>query len=563
MKFCEIVYTRPNFEDLLNTIDNLVSSFNNCKNANEQFDIYNKIYDSSSNYYSQYAVARIRNRINTNDAFYKEEIRFFLETSPILNQSFKKLTALLLSSKFKNELEEKIGKIHFIKKENHMKISSNDTIADIQKENSLILEYTSLISNLTAEFEGETLSLSQLSAYKESPSLSLRKKAYLAESNALNSINDKLDEIFDKLVKVRTTQAKKLGFSSYTELAYIKMNRISYSKEDIKIFKNNILTHLTPIVLEIIDSRKKRLNLEKITFSDLLVPFSSGSAKLNVFGDDILLKGKEMYYKISDELGDFMDFMIKHELFDIHSKTGKSPGGFCSYIEDLNYPFIFANFNNTPVDAYIIFHEFGHAFARHIANKNYNSSNDSEYSMDIAECHSMIMEVLTLDYCDSIFGEDALKYKLTQVENALIFLSYTCQVDEFQERIYDNPNLSPKQRDDLWLEIENKYRSYIDYDNLPFYKDGSGWKRQAHIFRTPFYYIDYGLAQIIALQFFEKTLTDYDNAFKTYIDFVNLSGSKSFTDALNTLGLVSPFSENPRLDVLDRIFKWTQDNKPL
>ncbi len=561
MKFSDIAYKRPDCEQIAKELSYLIDVFDKCENAEDQYQIYLKSYDLFTDCDTQFALVRIRSRIDTTDEFYKKEFSFFNHSYPTLMVLYSEITKKFLSSKYRPELEEKIGKFHFEEFELSVKTNSDLILEDKREESDLVQKYTGLISGLSTEFEGEKMSLSRLAAYKESLDTDTRRKAYLAEAECFNSVKEEFDEIFDKLVKCRDKQAKKLGFSDYADFSYTKMNRICYNNDDVAELKKQITTSLVPMLSSIKENRRKRLNLDKLTFSDLSLTFKEGSPKLCVHGDELLQTGKKMYDKISKKFGDFMSLMIENELFDTDSKIGKSPGGFCSYLRKYNYPFIFANFNGTPTDAYVIFHEFGHAYAKYSANKKYGYNENSSFPTDISECHSMSMEFLTFPWIDMFFGKDTSKYKLSQIENALIFLPYACQVDEFQLKIYQNPDLTPKERDKLWLEVEKTFRPDIDYDNLPFYKDGCAWQRQQHIFRTPFYYIDYCLAEIVALQFFIKSLDSYENALQLYFNFVDLASSKSFIDICHQSQIFSPFDCKNLDIVFDKVASWIKKNQ--
>ncbi len=560
MKFSQIEYKRPDVAAVLKDIDFYIDQFELAENANEQYGFYREAHDSISTIDTQYAIARIRNRIDTTNEFYEKECAYFGERMPELNQKLKRLTSLVLSSKFRPELENLIGKIHFKAFEFSEKTYSAKILPDLQEENKLIQEYVTVMSSLMVEFEGKEITISQLASYKESLDDDIRIKAFIAEGNCYDTVNDILDEIFDKLVKCRTRQAHKLGFEDYTQLAYIQRNRICYSIDDIALLKTQIIKELIPCVEKIKQTRCNRLGFSNLSFNDLALTFKDSSPKLIVHGEELMQCGKKMYYQMSEEMSEFYDMLMENELYDIQSKKGKAQGGFCSYLKDYNYPFIFANFNGTSSDAYVVFHEAGHAFARYVTQKKFGSSNDALYKMDLSECHSMIMEFLTMQWYDMFFGEDAEKYKVAHVENALMFIPYACQVDEFQEQIYKNTDLSKEERNKLWLEIEQKFRPNIDYKDIPFYKNGAGWKRQQHIFRTPFYYIEYCLAQIVALQFFVKSLENYDETLKLYIKLVKLGGSKTFIETCKEIGIISPFEVKEDINVFNEVMGWLDKN---
>ncbi len=556
MKFSEIMYKRPDFELIINGLNSLFEQFDLADSAEKQYEIYKSANDLFIDVDTQFAMVRIRNSIDTTDEFYKNERLIFTEKYPLLSGKYKQITRALLRSKFRSELEEKIGKIHFSRMELSTKISSAETLEDRREESKLTLKYSNLCANLSANFDGKDLSVSELMSYRESLDAHVRKAAYIAEGDCYNSVKAEFDDIFDELVQNRAKQADKLGYNNYTELAYAIMGRISYDVNDIAKVKNFVKKEIVPLVTKIKENRRKRLGADNLTICDSAITFVDGAPKLCVHDDEIMKKGVKMYGEMSEITGEFIEIITKNELYDIKAKKGKAFGGFCSYLQKYNYPFIFANFNGTSTDAYIVFHEAGHALARYITRKKHGNGENASYPMDISECHSMTMELLTMPWYHLFFGEDTQKYKLTHVENALIFIPYACMVDEFQEQIYKNPNLTPSERDKLWLEIEKDYRPEMDYDDVPFYKDGAGWQRQQHIYRNPFYYIEYCLAQIVAFQFFAKSLDNYDETLKKYFEFIEYGGSKTLTELCDCAGISSPFEEEAYKIIQSTVVDW-------
>ncbi len=540
MKFSDIHYERPNFDALHENIESLLSQFETAPKGEVQFNIYEEIMALRNSFRTQHALARIRHFLNVNDTFYKEEFRQFSLVLPKHSLLHDKLCRLILSSPFKDELSHKLGPLTLRNMELDCMLISEDIVNDMREESALVSRYISLISNLKADFNGELMPLTLLAPYKESADRSVRHAAFVAEGLCYESIKPELDEIFDKLVKNRSTQAKKLGFRSYVELGYARMTRNCYGVTEVSSFKEQIRTELVPLFSKIQVERSRRLGLDALSFHDLTLYDKKGAPKPHIFGDELMASAKEVYMEMGEPFSSFVELMYNNELFEVYAKEAKMPGGFCSYLPDYKYPFIYANFNRTASDVYVITHEFGHAFARYLisnAKKKYYSNP----TMDINETHSMTMEFLLSSNYDRFFGDDAKRYAGKHLEDTVLFIPYACQVDEFQERIYANPELSPSERDALWLEIEAQYRPNIAYNELPFYSGGSGWQKQTHIYKSPFYYIDYALAQTVALQFYALFLEDKEICLNLYLKFIAHSSDMSFTDLIEHCGLKSPF----------------------
>ncbi len=538
MKFSEIKYNRPNFDVLFKQLDDKISSFKSALDAEGQFLIYREFTALMHSYDTQFALARIRNFQNTNDEYYKEEHLAFSNTNPLINKRYKALNELLLNSPFLNELTKLIGRNSIESKRIFQTTFSDSVIEEQKEEKQLTLKYINLISGLSVEWDDKKIPLSMLAVKKEDVNQEVRHRAFIAEGECYNTIKDQLEETFDLLVKNRTRQAKKLGFKNFVELGYARMSRNCYRSNDIKVFRKQVQKEIVPVVSRILEKRRERLGLPKLYFYDLSLSHPEGSPKPQVNSDLLIGLAKKMYSEMSPQTSEFINLMINNELFDLHSRLGKAPGGFCSFIQDYDYPFIFSNFNGTASDVNVMTHEAGHAFAHYIKSngekKYYNAT------MDVSEVCSMSMEFLTMPWHSLFFKDKTEKFHEKQLEDALIFLPYACQVDEFQQYIYENPDLTHAQRNEAWLLIEKTYRPNIDYNGIAFYGTGCGWQRQTHIYKTPFYYIDYALAQVVALSFYEIHLKDRKKAFELYMQFLGNINDLTFTELIDSLGFHSP-----------------------
>ncbi len=555
MKFKDFQYKRPDYSKLHEFMDDAIEKMKLAKNADEQFAIFENVEEVYDDLDTDANLARIRYFLDTSNEYYKEEYKYISRESGAFNEKYNGISKIILESEFSDELVEKIGYVTVKNIEISNEISSPDIIEDLKEEKSLVLEYNSLLSRLTVTFDNKDMPLSMLVPYKESIDRDIRKVAFIAEGECYNSNKKQLDEIFDKLVKNRTRQANKLGFDNYVELGYKKMRRNCYDNSDIAVFKSEVLENIVPITNKLAKSRKERLNLDSFYLYDQNLPFKDGAAKLQIKGDELMQSFKRMFEEMSPKTADFIKIMTDYELFDLYPKKSKLPGGFCSFFPRYNSPFVFVNLNGTATDVYLLTHEFGHALARHISLKKEKKQYASQ-SMEISELHSMTMEYLATPWYNLFFGDDEKKYSLSHAEDALFLIAYACQVDEFQERIYKNPNMSPKKRDDLWLELEKIYRPHVDNSDLPFYSEGAGWQRQVHIYKSPFYYIEYAIAEIVAFQIFSMFLVDKEKAFDCYFNLLYQGSDKTFVDLIDTIGLKSPLKAGTIKETASDIFAW-------
>ena len=247
--------------------------------------------------------------------------------------------------------------------------------------------------------------------------------------------------------------------------------------------------------------------------------------------------------------------MLQNELMDLISKKGKAGGGYCTYISKYKSPFIFSNFNGTSGDVDVLTHEAGHAFQAY-CSRHYEVPEYTFPTYEAAEIHSMSMEFLAWPWMELFFKEDELKYKFSHLASAIIFIPYGVTVDEFQHFVYENPEASPIERKNKWREIEKKYIPSREYEDNDFLNRGGFWFKQSHIFSVPFYYIDYTLAQICALQFWHKSNENREGAWKDYVNLCKNGGSKSFLELVKEANLRNPFEKGTIEKTMEPVKVW-------
>ncbi|MEG1978147.1 MAG: M3 family oligoendopeptidase, partial [Cetobacterium sp.] len=359
-------------------------------------------------------------------------------------------------------------------------------------------------------------------------------------------------EIFNNLVLIRDRIAKKLGYTDFIELGYIRMNRIDYSSEMVANFRKQVQEEIVPVATSLYKKQAKRLNLDNLSYYDEKFEFNSGNATPKGNTEWIINQGKKMYHEMSLETSEFIDFMINNDLMDLTTKKGKAGGGYCTFIADYKSPFIFSNFNGTSGDIDVLTHEAGHAFQVY-RSKWIEIPELLWATYESSEIHSMSMEFFTWDWMENFFREDTQKYFYTHLGGAIKFIPYGVLVDEFQHEVYKNPNLTPQERKEVWRKLEKIYKPHSDYSENPFLENGGWWIQQAHIFEVPFYYIDYTLAQVCALQFWKKMRINRNEAWIDYINLCNIGGTKSFLNLLKHANLISPFENNCIKNILDPV----------
>lgn len=555
MTFSQIPYKRADLSHWKEMTEELTARFRAAKTFEEADAIYQEAELADVEYSTMVSLARIRRDIDTRDEFYDAEVTFYNQELPKLQPVFKAWTTATLESPFRAQLEEKYGKVPFVNAEMSTKTFSPEIVEDLQKENALKTRYSKLIASAQIPFRGEVYTLSQLSPWKLNPDDEIRTAAWTAEGNWYNEHGKELDEIYDELVKLRDSMGRKLGYAGYTQLGYYRMKRNCYGPEDVEKFRIAVQKYLVPVAEKLYIRQAQRQGREfPLNFADKDLAFRSGNPKPAGGPEEILAMGDKFYSELSPETAEFWAFMRQHEMMDVESRPGKAGGGYCSRIASMRSPFIFANFNGTSHDVEVVTHEAGHAFAG-FANRDRIPSSTIWPSLEGCEVHSMSMEFFAWPWAEGFFGDDARKFRYNHLKGALTFIPYGTMVDHFQHVIYEYPEFSPEERHQVWQELLGIYMPWVKPGEIPFYGEGKGWQRQSHIYSSPFYYIDYCLAQTVALDFWARIQEDRKAAFETYLKYTKLGGTMFFTDLLKEAGLGNPFDE----ETLRRVCKAAEE----
>ncbi len=557
MKFKDMPYERVDFEAVEKEMKALMEEFDAAGSGEEQFAVHQKYYKLTGEVETAMTIANIRYDVDTADEFYAREHEFYDEKEPVYRNLVLEYQKKLYASPYRGYLEEKIGPVAFKNMEIAQKAMSEELIPLMQEENALVLEYNKIIAGAKIEFDGKELNLSLLRPYRVSPDRSVREAAWKKTGEFYAENAEKLDEIFDKLVKNRTAQARKLGYENYLELGYYRMGRNCYGRKEVEAFRAQVKECFVPFAERLHEIRRKRLGLDKLRFIDASVYFKDGNPAPDGTPDEILAAGQRMYGELSPETKEFYDFMMENELFDVLGRKTKRAGGYMTYMPVYHSPFVFANFNGTSGDVDVITHECGHAFQGYLSGKD-PIKEHSDIGMETAEIHSMSMEFFTQKWMPLFFGERAGDYIEMHLEDSAAFIPYGCMVDEFQHIIYENPDMTPAQRHAAWLGLEKQYRPHQDYGDDAFYGKGGYWQNQLHIYNYPLYYIDYCLAQTCALQYKVWMDEDFEAAWESYLKLCRLSASDFFTNMIKEVGLMSPFEPGCLKNIVEKLEKYVK-----
>ena len=555
MKFNDFKYERPNIDLIISQLEEIVSKLANETNVEVAKELVTKAQKISDDFQTMATLCSIRNTINTVDEFYEAETAFFDENTPKYQAASTKYAHALVNSPIRKELEEIYGTQWFKLLELNLKSFDEKIMEDLVLEAKLSTEYSKVLASAKIEFDGKINNLSQMSVYANSKDREVRKAAALKTVEFMCSVEDKIADIYDQLVHVRHNMALKMGYENFIEFGYLRLGRSDYNAKDVASYRKQVYENVVPVAQKIIKDQATRIGIPDIKSYDIPMFYNDGNPTPKGNKDELVKKALKMYGELSLETKEFFEYMVEHDLMDLETKPGKAGGGYCTFIPNYKSPFIFSNFNGTMGDVDVLTHEAGHAFEVYTASKRLPIADVYWPTLEACEIHSMSMEFFAHPWMDLFFEEDSAKYKYKHLAEAITFIPYGVSVDEFQHFVYENPNATPSERTAKWREIEQKYTPWKDYDGMDYYERGCLWYRQGHIFSSPFYYIDYTLAQVCAFQFFLLNLENHEYAWNKYVDLCKLGGSMSFTGLLKAVGLENPFVDGSLAKIMPKIEK--------
>ena len=557
MKYSEFPYKRLTVDSQNELMVDWLERFKNAESASDQITVLEEVDDASREYASYVSIASLNFSRNINDEAAKSEKDYYDSIGPDIQEVYNKLDQAVDASRFKAELTEKWGATFLEKIEMDLKTFDPKIMDMLRKETDLRNEYTKLTAGAKIEFDGKSYNLAGLGPFHTHEDRELRKRSYAARFQWFEEHADEFDDLYDNLVKLRHEIATTLGYNNFVELGYLRMGRSDYGPDEVANFRKQIVDHVVPIVTRLLEQKKAILGLDHLYFYDG-INFKEGDPKPKGTPEELVSGAQDMYHELSKETGEFFDIMVNEELMDLVNRDGKRPGGFCTSFPKYDRPYIFSNFNGTDHDITVLTHEAGHAF------QCYSSRNQPLVSylwptMESAEIHSMSMEFFTWPWMERFFKEETDRFKYKHIAGSLSFLPYGACVDHFQHWVYENPEATPKDRKNKWLELESIYLPNRDYDDIEFPKSGGIWQGQLHIYQMPFYYIDYTLAQTCAFQFWIKSVENREKAWDDYYRLCKAGGSLPFTGLVELAGLELPFKDGCLKSVVNQVSKWLDE----
>ena len=487
---------------------------------------------------------------DTEDKEKKDEfLRFVENVRPKLSEFSDKLNRRIVDHVSVDNLPERYDlMIRGIKSD--IEIFRVENIPLGVEQTKLVTKAQGITGAMTVEFEGKERTFPEMRGFLESNDRTQREKAWKSMVTRWMNNSDELSDIFDKLIKIRHEIAINSGFKSYTDYMFRAMHRFDYSIEDCLTFHKSIEEVCMPIVRKINSERKSAFGLTTLSPWDVNEksgsgPDIAGEPPLRPFEtvDQMVTKLSQLFHNMSNDLGTKFDKLVKMDTLDLETRKGKAPGGYQYYLEKSRIPFIFMNAAGLQGDLETMIHESGHAF-HSLYCGHLDLIDERNYPIEFAEVASMSMELLTQPEWNIFYEEqnDADRAKISHLEGVIFLLPWIATIDAFQHWIYANPEHTRDERKMQWISLRERFGSVMDWEGNEDFRELS-WQQQGHLFGVPFYYVEYGIAQLGALQLWqthrknpEKALNDYSNAMK-------LGNTKTLPDLFEAAELKLGFDE--------------------
>lgn len=543
LKFEDMPYTRPNLEQYQADLRQLMDVVQKASAWSEIKAAWLEQADRRRALDTNFFLASIRNRIDARNSFYEQEMAWLNGNLPAAQLVEKQAEATMLASPFLPDFEAEFG-TQAVKMMRNNQRFSNPAIVPLQvKELQLQQQYSKVMATSGVDYHGKRAGVYDLLREMRSDDRAVRHEAFTAWSELHGSVAEQLEEIYDQMVKVRCDMASVLGFDSYIDMAYAMRRRFDYTPKDVADFRSHILKYVTPLCNRVYEQQRQRLGVEELAWYDESQVLPGEDAIPQGTEEELLAMAQQMYHELAPQAGEYFDFVVDYHLYDLTTKPGKRPGGFCSKLPSYHAPFIFANFNGTAADLGVLTHEAGHGFEEYVSSRIQPLPDQVRSTTEINEIHSMAMEHFTYPWMERFFGKATPRYLYQHLWDALSVLPYMCCVDEFQHRVFEQPAMPKEERRALWHSIERVYMPWRHYAGDERMEKGCFWLKQQHIFIFPFYYIDYALAQICAFQFYLRDLENHEKAWSDYMRLCRAGGSVGYFDLLKLAKLQCPFDE--------------------
>ncbi len=483
---------------------------------------------------------QIRMTCDTTDKSLEEAFAFFcMEIQPKMQPYADALNKKLISNSFTKNLDEKKYFTYLRNVKKSIELFREENIS-LQAELSVMQQHYGVITGkMTIEVNGQEYTLQQAAKFLESHDRNLREEVYRKINERRLQDKNELNELYNKLIEKRDAVGKNAGFDNYRDYRFVELGRFDYAKEDCFQFHEAVKLHVKPLVEKIYQKKKEKLSLDALRPWDTEAE-PDGVEPLHPFesGKELLDKTEQCFTEMNPFFADCLKKMDELGHLDLESRKGKAPGGYNCPLAESGAPFIFMNAAGQMHDVTTMVHEGGHAIQSFLTH-NLKLSAFKEYPMEIAEVASMAMELFSMNHWKAFFDneEDLKRAKEHQLERVITIFPWIATIDKFQHWIYENPNHTVDERTENWLKILDEFSTNIvDYNDLEKYREIS-WQRQLHLFEVPFYYIEYGIAQLGAIGLWMQYQKNPQQALQNYINALSLGGTRTLPELYKAAGL--------------------------
>lgn len=489
----------------------------------------------------------IKMNIDTTNEDFKEAFEFFVtQISPNIAPYEDALNRKVNDCKFTSELKGDAYKIYLRGIKKSIELYREENIPIITQLQTDQQKYGAVCAAMTVEVDGKTLTLQQAAKYFKENDRAKREEVFFKVNKRRLQDKDELNKQFNHLIELRHKIALNAGFKNYRDYKHEELGRFDYKVEDCFSFHDAIAHEVMPIINQIDEERKKALKLNSLKPWDTEVDVS-GKAPLKPFetGAELLEKTIKAFYRLDNYFGECIEIMKEMGHLDLDSRIGKAPGGFNYPLYEIGVPFIYMNAAGTLRDLVTMVHEGGHAIHSFLS-RDLELTEFKSVPSEVAELASMGMELISMDYWDEFFSnEDDLKRaKKEQLEKVIGTLPWVAAIDKFQHWIYENPTHNEQERYEKWNEIISTFgSSVIDWKGLEEIRSNM-WQKQLHLFEVPFYYIEYGMAQLGAIALWRNYKQNPEKTVQQYKDALKLGYTKSIGEIYKTAGIEFNFTRN-------------------
>ncbi|HDR4479423.1 M3 family oligoendopeptidase [Bacillus thuringiensis] len=482
---------------------------------------------------------------NTDD----EEIKDTFEhdqqfVKPLLKRYQNLLDNKYLESPFRMELDSNVYGLLDTKIKNAQKLFCEENIELEIKEDKLITEYFEITGGLSGIWDGEEKTITELQSYLQDSNRDTRKKAKTIISEQFLSVEKELQNILNQLIEIRHQKAKNIQLENYRDYMFKKYERFDYSAKDCYELAESIRKYVVPLKDKILLEKKDKLQIDTLRPWDVSAVTPDQKVLKPIANEnDLIEKSTHIFNKLDVEFSALLNRMYKHNCLDLTSRKGKAAGGFCEYLPASQLSYIFMNLNYTQDDIVTFIHEMGHSIHNELI-KPLKLRQYIEIPAETAELASMTMELFSLNYWDTFYTDkkDLKQAKINFFKDVISYLPIMLIVDQFQHWLYENPSHTSEERNEKYLQLQKHYQSsviHIDgYENWI----ATSWLPVLHIFEVPFYYIEYAIAQLGALQMYKQYKEDPKQALENYKKALSLGSSQSIKEVYDAAGIRFDFS---------------------